>query len=200
MKKRAAAVRHRTREVRVEGRLNLDGRGRASVSTGIAFLDHMLSLWAGHGLFDLTLKARGDLEVDIHHTNEDVGLALGEAFARALGNKRGIRRMGSAFVPMDETLARARAVADISGRPHLSWRWKGRARSAGAGYEAKDARHLLEGFAAKAGLTLHVDLLKSGQDLHHQLEAVFKALGRALREAVERDPRVKGIPSTKGKL
>ncbi|PIQ81959.1 MAG: imidazoleglycerol-phosphate dehydratase [Candidatus Omnitrophica bacterium CG11_big_fil_rev_8_21_14_0_20_64_10] len=203
MKQRTVAIERSTREVRVRGRLNLDGSGRGKIDTGIPFLDHMLELFAKHGLFDLQLTARGDLQVDRHHTNEDVGLALGEAFRKALADKRGIRRMGSAFVPMDETLARARVVADWSGRPHLSWGGVKPGRSVGAtstGYRMTDAKHFLEGFAAQGGLTLHVDLLKAGEDLHHILEAVFKALGRALREAVERDPRVKGIPSSKGRL
>ncbi|MBI1953306.1 MAG: imidazoleglycerol-phosphate dehydratase [Candidatus Omnitrophica bacterium] len=209
MKNRTAGILRKTKEVSVAGRLNLDGRGRSSVATGVRFLDHMLELFAKHGLFDLDLRARGDLEVDLHHTNEDLGLALGEAFHRALGDKKGIRRMGSAFVPMDESLARVRGVVDISGRPYFRWDWKApsrqglflrRARAAGLAYGADDARHFLESFAARAQITVHVDVLKAGLDVHHVLEAVFKALGRALREAVERDPRVKGVPSTKGKL
>lgn len=201
MKRRTAVIHRSTKEVQIQGRLNLDGTGKASISTGIAFLDHMLELWARHGLFDLTLKARGDLQVDMHHTNEDLGLALGEAFKRALGDKKGIQRMGSAFVPMDETLARVRAVVDLSGRPFFGWGWGDLKRSRlGAAYDVKDARHFLESFVAKAEVTLHVDLLKTGEDVHHLLEAVFKALGRSLREAVRRDPRVKGVPSTKGKL
>jgi len=201
MAARTSSIRRKTKEVMVQGRLSLDGSGRSSVSTGIPFLDHMLELWAKHGLFDLRLKARGDLAVDLHHTNEDLGLALGKAFRKALGSKRGIRRMGSAFVPMDETLARVRSVADLSGRPHLSWGWgKQVKKGARADYSAQDAKHFLESFAAAAQVTLHVDLIKGGEDIHHLLEAVFKALGRSLRQAVERDARVKGVPSTKGKL
>ena len=203
MMARAAAVQRETKEVRIRARVNLDGSGRAKVRTGIRFLDHMLELFAKHGLFDLEVRARGDLDVDLHHTNEDLGLALGEAFRRALGRKRGIRRMGSSFVPMDESLARVRAVVDLSGRPHFDWGLKkagGRRAARLHGYDAADARHFLESFVRKSEITLHVDLLKAGEDVHHILESVFKALGRALREAVERDPRVKGVPSTKGKL
>ena len=201
MKARKGAAGRETRETRIRVKVNLDGSGKASVRTGIRFLDHMLELMAKHGLFDLEVKAKGDLDIDLHHTNEDLGLVLGEAFREALGEKRGIRRMGSAFVPMDETLARVRAVVDLSGRPHFSWGWKATGRPpAGAAYGVVDARHFLESFVTRSGVTLHVDVLKAGGDTHHLLESVFKALGRALREAVERDVRVKGVPSTKGKL
>lgn len=203
MRSRVARIERRTKEVSIQGRLNLDGSGRSSISTGIRFLDHMLELFAKHGLFDLTLRAKGDLEVDLHHTNEDLGLALGEAFRKALGDKRGIRRMGSAFVPMDETLARVRTVVDLSGRPYL--RWDGKGKGVGStrhlpAYQVSDAKHFLESFVNRAQVTLHIDLLRSGEDIHHLLEAVFKALGRSLRQAVEVDPRVKGVPSTKGRL
>ena len=203
---RSATIQRKTKEVQIRGRISLDGSGRSSVSTGIRFLDHMLELFAKHGLFDLDLRAKGDLDIDLHHTNEDIGLALGEAFKKALSDKKGIRRMGSAFVPMDESLARVRAVADISGRPHLRWDWaadqdsKLFRRSARVSYDLDDARHFLESFVAKSEITLHVDVLKAGGDIHHILESVFKALGRALRDAVEHDARVKGVPSTKGKL
>jgi imidazoleglycerol-phosphate dehydratase len=198
---RAASIFRKTKEVVVRGRMDLDGCGKADVKTGIPFLDHMLTLMAQHGLFDLSLKAKGDLEVDRHHTNEDVGLALGEAVRMALGNKRGIRRMGSAFVPMDETLARVRVVVDASGRPHLSLNWGPARRLAMPSHYSKaDAAHFLKSFVMESGLTLHVDVLKAEEDIHHLLEAIFKALGRSLRQAVERDPRVKGIPSTKGRL
>ena len=201
MKRRTAMIKRKTKEVAIQGRLNLDGSGKGAVSTGIAFLDHMLQLFAKHGLFDLTLKAKGDLEIDLHHTNEDLGLALGEAFKQAIGDKKGIQRVGSAFVPMDETLARVRTVVDISGRPRLSWGWaKGKKNFPGAVYQVKDAKHFFESFVTKSEVTLHVDLLKGGEDIHHLLEAVFKAFGRSLSEAVRRDSRVKGVPSTKGKL
>ena len=205
--KRTALIERKTREVRIRGRLNLDGAGKSAISTGVGFLDHMLELFAKHGLFDLQVKAKGDLHIDLHHTNEDLGLALGEAFRQALGEKRGIRRMGSAFVPMDETLARVRVVADVSGRPHFRLDWAAPTakpaefrRGGRVAYGIEDAKHFLESFSARSGLTLHVDVLKAGGDAHHMLESVFKALGRALREAVEIDPRVKGVPSTKGKL
>lgn len=206
MKSRVASIERKTREVQIRGKLNLDGSGKSSISTGVGFLDHMLELFAKHGLFDLQLKAKGDLHIDLHHTNEDIGLALGEAFREALGDKRGIRRMGSCFVPMDETLARVRVALDISGRPHFRWDWAAAPkqsqfkRSARIPYDLEDAKHFLESLTARGGLTLHVDVLKAGGDVHHILESVFKALGRALREAVERDSRVKGVPSTKGKL
>ena len=204
--KRTALIGRKTKEVKVQGRLDLDGTGKASVSTGVGFLDHMLELFAKHGLFDLQVRAKGDLHIDLHHTNEDIALALGEAFLRALGQKKGIHRMGSAFVPMDETLARVRVVADASGRPYFRWDWaaqndEARFRRGGRiAYGLEDAKHFLESFSACSGLTLHVDVLKAGGDAHHLMESVFKALGRALREAVERDSRVKGVPSTKGKL
>ena len=203
MKKRTASIQRKTREVSIQGRLNLDGSGASSISTGIRFLDHMLELFSKHGLFDLRLQAKGDLDIDLHHTNEDLGLALGEAFRKALGEKKGIRRMGSAFVPMDESLARVRAVADISGRPYFRWDWAaggGKNSFARSSYGLSDARHFLESFVVKSGMTLHIDVLKAGDDIHHVLESVFKALGRALREAAARDLRVKGVPSTKGKL
>lgn len=206
MKSRIAKIDRKTKETRIRGRLTLDGEGKSSISTGIGFLDHMLELFAKHGLFDLQVRAKGDLHIDLHHTNEDLGLALGQAFRQALGEKRGIRRMGSAFVPMDETLARVRVVADVSGRPHFRLDWApgrkpGEFRRGGRiSYGLEDAKHFLESFSARSGLTLHVDVLKAGGDAHHLLEAVFKALGRALREAVDLDPRVKGVPSTKGRL
>ena len=216
MKARVAKIERKTQEVQIRGRLNLDGTGRSSVATGVRFLDHMLELFAKHGLFDLELKAKGDLEIDLHHTNEDLGLALGEAFKKALGQKRGIRRMGSVFVPMDESLARVRSVVDLSGRPffRLDWTAKrdadsfrrasdrraGWDRRAGFPYDLTDAKHFLESFVVESRITVHVDVLKADGDIHHILEAVFKALGRSLREAVERDPRVKGVPSTKGRL
>ena len=220
---RVAKIERSTKEVSIQGRLNLDGKGNFSVSTGIRFLDHMLELFAKHGLFDLVLKAKGDLDVDLHHTNEDVGLALGEAFRTALGKKKGIRRFGAGheseskagkpsakavYVPMDESLARV--VVDISGRPHFQWDWsaqkreaifrRGKNDSARIPYGVEDAKHFLESFARRAEVTLHVDVLKAGLDIHHVLEAVFKAFGLALRQAVEIDSRVKGVPSTKGKL
>jgi len=183
--------------------LRLDGTGKTSVRTGIPFLDHMLTLLGTHGLFDLSVKARGDLAVDLHHTNEDVGLALGQAFDRALGDRRGINRYGWAYVPMEEALARV--VVDFSGRPKLVVRdqrpasiQKRPAGSRGA-YQWGDAEHFLESFGRASKTTLHIDIL-SGADFHHTCEAVFKALARALEAATRRNPRVKGVPSSKGRL
>lgn len=201
--KRTAAIQRKTKETAIRGRLVLDGRGKGAVRTGIPFLDHMLELWTKHGLFDLELRAIGDLHIDSHHTNEDVGLVLGAALKQALGEKRGIRRFGhgEAYVPMDESLARV--VVDVSGRPRFQWDWhpkKSERAFPAAGYTISDAKHFLESVATKSELTIHVDVLKAGDDLHHVLEAVFKAFGRALSQAVARDPRVRGVPSTKGRL
>jgi imidazoleglycerol-phosphate dehydratase len=198
---RRAVVTRNTRETRVAVTLNLDGRGRATVKTGVPFLDHMLSLLGTHGVFDLAVKAHGDLDVDVHHTNEDVGLVIGEAFLKALGNHAGIRRFGWAYVPMEEALARI--VLDISGRPKLVVRDQRkphtRLKGSGTTYQWEDLEHWLESFVRAAKVTLHVDVF-SGEDFHHTCEAVFKALGRALAQAVERDVRVKGVPSSKGQL
>lgn len=191
------AVKRKTRETSIAASLVLRGRGRYSVKTGISFLDHMLSLFAKHGLFDLDIAASGDLDVDIHHTNEDVAIVLGELFKKALGDKSGIKRFGEATVPMDEAMARA--VVDISGRPFLQFQPATTASTDAERYHLGDGEHFLRAFAANCGVTLHIDILKSG-DLHHVLEAVFKALALALRRAVEREPRAKGIPSTKGRL
>ena len=169
----------------------------------------MLELFAKHGLIDLKIRAVGDTDIDLHHTNEDIGLALGDAFRAAVGDKKGIRRMGAAFVPMDETLSQVRCVLDVSNRPHFVFDWTARQnpKSFRRGatlrpipYDLQDAKHFLGSFVQRAGLTVHVDVLKAGGDVHHLLESVFKAFGRALRQAVEIDPRVKGVPSTKGKL
>ncbi|MBI4313700.1 MAG: imidazoleglycerol-phosphate dehydratase HisB [Candidatus Omnitrophica bacterium] len=200
-KKRAAGIQRKTKETSIQGRLALDGHGRASVKTGIGFLDHMLSVWAKHGLFDLTLKAQGDLEVDGHHTNEDLGLALGQAFLESAGGKAGIARFGCAYVPMDESLVRV--VVDFSGRPYLNPVWTERPLFLGAAadtYQLDDARHFFQAFVNESRMTVHVTILSADLDGHHVLEALFKAFGRALSQAVALDPRVKGVPSTKGKL
>ena len=199
--RRATATR-KSKETNIAIRVNLDGTGKTSVKTGIPFLDHMVTLLGTHGLCDLTVKASGDLEVDRHHTNEDIGLVLGQAFDRALGDRRGITRFGSAYVPMDEALARV--VLDISGRPKLVLRTEAvtagrRALSSSTEYHWGDAEHFLESFARTAKITLHIDVL-AGTDFHHTCEAVFKALGRALEAAMRVHPRVKGIPSSKGRL
>ena len=198
--RRASATRT-SKETTIAVSVNVDGTGKTTIRTGIPFLDHMLVLFGTHGLFDLTVKAKGDLEVDLHHTNEDLGLVLGQAFDRALGDRKGITRFGAAYVPMDEALARV--VVDISGRPKLVLRdARGRrpaALSSTAAYGWGDAEHFLESFVRMCKLTVHIDVL-AGSDFHHTCEAVFKALGRALEGAARPHPRVRGIPSSKGRL
>jgi len=198
MKKRKSEVKRVTRETNIKIALNVDGQGKSKISTGIGFLDHMLELFSKHGLFDLKVQAKGDLDVDLHHTNEDVGIALGEAFKKALGKKAGIRRYGYSFVPMDEALANARVVLDISGRPSLFFSSKIKA-APPAKYSLQDAKEFFKAFSSNSGINMHVDALR-GEDTHHVIEALFKATARALREAVSIDKRVKGVPSTKGKL
>ena len=198
---RQATATRKSKETNISVTVKLDGNGKTSVKTGIPFLDHMLTLLGTHGLFDLTVKARGDLEIDLHHTNEDIGLVLGQAFDQALKDRKGITRMGSSYVPMDEALARV--VVDISGRAKLVLRREAEAvkrpLTRSASYAWGDAEHFLESFARTAKLTLHVDVL-AGSDFHHTCEAVFKALGRALEQAARLHPRVKGVPSSKGRL
>ena len=198
---RHATVARKSKETNITVTLKLDGNGKASVKTGMPFLDHMLTLLGTHGLYDLTVKASGDLEIDRHHTNEDIGIVLGQAFDQALRDRKGIARFGFAYVPMDEALARV--VLDFSGRPKLVLRdARGKAMkplSSSASYSWGDAEHFLESFVRTAKITLHIDLL-AGADFHHTCEAVFKALGRALAQATRLDPRVKGIPSSKGRL
>ncbi|HMM20096.1 MAG TPA: imidazoleglycerol-phosphate dehydratase HisB [Selenomonadales bacterium] len=193
---RMASKERSTSETRVQITLNLDGTGEAAVATGIGFFDHMLLLLAKHGLFDLKVQAEGDLYVDGHHTVEDTGIVLGQALALALGDKSGIRRYGTAFVPMDEALAMV--VADISGRPFLHFEAALPATQIG-GYASELTEEFLRALAVQAGLTLHVRLL-SGRNAHHMTEAIFKALGRALAEAVRIDGRIDGVLSTKGVL
>jgi imidazoleglycerol-phosphate dehydratase len=194
---RRASLRRTSKETDIRIRLNLDGRGRARVSTGIPFLDHMLDLVARHGAMDLDIAARGDLDVDQHHTVEDLGIALGQAVRQALGSKRGILRAGYFLMPMDETLA---AVAiDFSGRPHCVCKWKFSARTVG-GLQTELLEDFFSGFAQAAGANVHVRLLY-GRSSHHQVEAIFKAFARALRFAATRDPQLKRVlPSTKGLL
>ncbi|MBI3320379.1 MAG: imidazoleglycerol-phosphate dehydratase [Candidatus Omnitrophica bacterium] len=198
---RRARVRRHTKETQISATLDLDGTGTALVKTGLPFLDHMLTLLGTHGRFDISIRARGDLDVDLHHTNEDVGLVAGQAVLQALGEARGIRRFGWAYVPMEEALVRV--VLDCSGRSKLVIRDQRsapkRLKGSGTVYQWEDLKHWLESFIRAAKLTVHVDLF-AGQDFHHTCEAVFKALGRALSQAVERDPRVKGVPSSKGRL
>ena len=192
---RRVRVTRRTRETEVTIALDLDGTGRADVSTGIGFYDHLLSSLAHHGLFDLEVRATGDLHVDEHHTVEDVALVLGSALAEALGDRAGIRRFGDSAVPMDEALATA--VIDVGGRPYAVIDLPFRGERAGA-LPLQLVDHALEAFARTAGATLHVR--GSGRNDHHLAEAAFKALGRALREACEPDPRRSGVASTKGSL
>ena len=193
---RAAQIHRQTKETDVRVTLNLDGSGRSSISTGVSFLNHMLDLFARHGLFDLEIECRGDLEIDDHHSVEDVAISLGEAFARALGDKRGITRYGSAVVPMDEALCRA--VVDLSGRFYLVYEVETRRQLIG-NFSVELAEHFWRSFAEAARCNLHLDLLR-GRNTHHILEGTFKAAARALRQAVELDPRVEGVPSTKGVL
>src|SRR5437764_12315013 len=193
---RAAEVRRRTKETDVRVRLVLDGGGASQVSTGVAFLDHMLELFARHGLFDLEVECSGDLHIDDHHSVEDVAITLGQAFAESLGDKSGVARYGSALVPMDEALCRA--VVDLSGRFYLVYEVETRRHMIG-NFSVELAEHFWRSFAEKLRCNLHIDLLR-GRNTHHILEASFKATARALREAVARDRRIDGVMSTKGML
>jgi len=194
---RIAAVTRHTAETRIDVRVNLDGSGRAQLATGIGFFDHMLDQIARHGLIDLDIDCQGDLHIDGHHTVEDVGITLGQAVARAVGDKKGIRRYGHAYVPLDEALSRV--VIDFSGRPGLHLHIPFTSGMIGT-FDTQLAYEFFQGFANHAGVTLHIDNLK-GINAHHQCETVFKAFARALRSALELDPRSAGvIPSTKGSL
>lgn len=193
---RSATIDRKTSETEIHLSLDLEGSGESEARTGIPFFDHMLTLFSRHGLFNLKVEAKGDIEVDYHHTVEDVGLALGAAFLKALGDKSGIRRYGSAYVPMDEALARV--VVDCSGRPYLAYEAPRGVEAIGL-FPFQLVEEFLRAFSVQAGLTLHVSIL-AGRDAHHMAEAIFKALGRALDVAVSRDERVTGIPSTKGVL
>ena len=194
---RTADITRNTQETRVRVAINLDGTGRQSINTGVPFLDHMLDQIARHGLIDLDIHCDGDVHIDDHHSVEDVGITLGQAFAAAVGNKAGMRRYGHAYVPLDEALSRV--VIDFSGRPGLFYDVP-YTRSHIGRFDVDLAREFFQGFANHALATLHIDNLK-GENAHHQCETVFKAFGRALRMAVELDPRSEGvIPSTKGVL
>jgi imidazoleglycerol-phosphate dehydratase len=197
---RTAHIRRSTHECTVEVELNLDGMGESQISTGVRFYDHMLASLAKHSLIDLRIQATGDVDVDSHHTVEDVAIVLGDAFKEAVGDKRGISRFGDATVPLDEALAQA--VVDVAGRPYFVQTGEPEGQAyviIGGNYVGSLTRHVLESFAQHAGIALHVRVL-SGRDPHHVVEAQFKAVARALRAAVARDPRVKGIPSAKGSL
>jgi imidazoleglycerol-phosphate dehydratase len=193
---RKAEVSRNTNETRIAVKLNLDGAGQASIATGVPFLDHMLEQVARHGVFDLAVSAKGDLHIDAHHTVEDVGIALGQAFAKAIGDKSGVCRYGHAYVPLDEALSRA--VVDLSGRPGLEYNIKF-ARARIGDFDVDLVHEFFQGFVNHAHVTLHVDNIK-GSNAHHQAETAFKAFARALRMAAESDPRVEGVPSTKGTL
>ena len=199
-KSRHAQVHRITGETDIFIKLAVDGHGGSKIATGIPFFDHMLTLFAKHALFDLEVRAKGDVQVDFHHTVEDAGIVLGQALAKALGDKKGLVRYGNFHLPMDETLVRV--ALDFSGRPLLVWRLpKGMNlnRLKAGDFPAQLTVEFLRGFVQQAGLTLHIEVLYS-DETHHLIEAVFKGLARALEQAVRRDPRVKGIPSTKGML
>ena len=199
-KVRRAQVHRVTGETDIAIKLAVDGGGSSKIATGIPFFDHMLTLFGKHALFDLDVRAKGDTEVDFHHTVEDVGITLGQVLAKALGDKKGMVRYGNFLLPMDETLVRV--ALDFSGRPLLVWRLpKGMNlnRLKAGDFPAQLTVEFLRGFVQQAGLTLHVEVLYS-DETHHLIEAVFKGLARALEQAVRRDPRVKGVPSTKGVL
>ncbi|RMD64211.1 MAG: imidazoleglycerol-phosphate dehydratase HisB [Alphaproteobacteria bacterium] len=194
---RRATVERRTSETRIAATVELDGTGRYDVTTGIGFLDHMLEQLARHSLIDITLRAEGDLHIDFHHTTEDTGIVLGQAVARALGGRQGIRRYGEALVPMDETLTRV--ALDASNRPYLVWK-VAFTRDKLGDMDTELFKEWFQAFAQHAGLTLHVETLY-GENSHHIVESCYKGLARALRQAVEIDPRrADAVPSTKGKL
>ena len=201
-KKRISQITRKTKETDIKIRLNLDGKGEAKINSGIGLLDHMLELFAFHGLFDLEVKACGDLKVDIHHTNEDIGIVLGQAFKKALSTKKSIKRFGSSSVPMEEVVANV--TVDISGRGSFNLKqWKGTFTpgfmpDAQDGYEFQDLVHFLDSFAKHLGMNLNISIEPMSLDLHTTLEPVFKALGLALDQATQMDPRRKGVPSTKG--
>ncbi len=195
---RQVALKRNTEETRIDLKINLDGTGRVEVNTGIGFFDHMLTLWSAHGKFDLTVNVdRSDLETDGHHLVEDTGLLLGAAFSQALGDKVGIRRYGTMYLPMDEALTRT--VVDLSGRPYLVFDAEFKAPMCG-GFDTQLTEEFFRAFAMSAKATLHVSLLTKGGNTHHEIEAIFKGFARALRQAVSLDSRESGVPSTKGVL
>ena len=197
MNQRTAEVNRQTAETRITVKLNLDGTGQSRLHTGIGFFDHMLDQIARHGMLDLEIQAEGDLHIDGHHTVEDVGIAFGQAVHQAVGDKKGIRRYGHAYVPLDEALSRV--VIDLSGRPGLVMNVPFKSGMIGS-FDSQLAHEFFQGFVNHAFVTLHIDNLR-GENAHHQAETVFKAFARALRSALERDPRAAGtIPSTKGSL
>ncbi|MEK6540319.1 MAG: imidazoleglycerol-phosphate dehydratase HisB [Deltaproteobacteria bacterium] len=194
---RKAQVIRKTKETDIILNLNLDGKGVYDIRTSIPFLDHMLSLFARHGLFDLKIKAKGDIEIDYHHTVEDIGICLGDALKKALGTKAGIKRYGNATVPMDEAVASA--AIDISDRPYLVYKAALPKKSKIKNFDADLVEDFLQAVVSRSGITLHVTA-PYGRNIHHIIEAVFKAIARALSDAVRLDPRIKGVMSTKGRL
>jgi imidazoleglycerol-phosphate dehydratase len=193
---RAASVQRNTLETQIDVRLDLDGAGTSKLATGVGFFDHMLDQIARHGLIDLDIQAKGDLHIDAHHTVEDVGIAFGQALAKALGDKKGLTRYGHAYVPLDEALSRV--VVDLSGRPGLVFNVEFTRATIGE-FDADLVREFFQGLVNHAAITVHIDGLR-GDNSHHQAETVFKAFGRALRMACAADPRAGGVPSTKGTL
>lgn len=203
--KRSALIKRHTTETRINGKLVIDGTGKTVIKTGIGFLDHMLTLFTFHGLFDLILKAEGDLNVDIHHTNEDIAICLGKAFRDAFGDCKGIKRYSDKDIPMD--LAAAKVRVDIGGRYAFLWKQPDFSEAniviKEGGYSLLDGKDFLDTFAKNANINLHIEIygnLHTGQEAHHALEAVFKALGSAMDEATQIDARRKGVPSTKGRI
>jgi imidazoleglycerol-phosphate dehydratase len=195
---RTGRIERQTKETKILVEIDVDGRGSTDVSTGVGFYDHMLTSFGKHGLFDLTVRCEGDLHIDAHHTVEDVAIALGQAFAQAVGDKAGTRRFGDALIPMDETLVQA--AVDLSGRPYLVHHEPaGAPPTVGPDYASTLTRHVFESFVYHAAIALHVTV-QGGRDWHHITEAQYKAVARALRAATELDPRVEGVPSTKGVL
>lgn len=194
---REAKIERKTSETSILLALGVDGGGASRIESGIPFFDHMLTLFARHGLFDLELKAEGDIAVDFHHTVEDTGITLGQALTKALGDKAGIRRYGFAYVPMDESLVRS--VVDLSGRPYLAYVAPDVVEPIGGKFSFQLVEEFLRALSVHGGMNLHVEIL-AGRDAHHMAEGVFKSLARALDQATQIDPRVRGIPSTKGTL
>lgn len=206
MKKRIAKIERKTKETYIKLELNIDGSGKSKIIYPVPFMGHMLTLFSKHGLFDLSVTAKGDLEVDPHHLIEDTGLCLGEAFAKALGKKLKIERYGHVLIPMDEALAEVKAAVDISGRPHLTFKANFKREliyailnkeSVRMYLDAEMFKEFFDAFVYKAGISLHIDLIR-GKNTHHKIEAIFKAFGVALSRACQINPREKGVPSTKG--
>lgn len=193
---RKTNVQRKTKETDISIEINLDGKGNASIDTSIPFLDHMLNLFSFHGLFDLKVAAKGDIEIDYHHLMEDLGITMGEAIKKALGDKKGIKRYGEATIPMDESLAQV--VIDLSGRPYLVYNVKP-PKGALRDLEASLFEDFFRSLSNHAMINIHI-IVKYGRDIHHIFEAIFKAFGRSLKESVSIDQRIKGVPTTKGKL